>query len=72
MLGQLEDVEGGMCRRGRAIGGDALAMQVHACMTVRHLPTLVSGSTAHARLDCAYGPLQGRSGDAMSWDDLRL
>jgi hypothetical protein len=46
---------------GRAIGGDALAMQVHACMTVRHLPTLISGSTAHARLNRACGPVQGRS-----------
>lgn len=53
---------------GRAIGGDALAMQVYACMTVRHLPTLISGSTAHARLSIARAVgLQGRSGDKMDW-----
>ena len=51
---------------GRAIGGDALAMQVHACMTVRHLPTLISGSAAHARCNCAYRRSQGRGGDRVT------
>ncbi|KAF1911574.1 hypothetical protein BDU57DRAFT_93856 [Ampelomyces quisqualis] len=38
---------GWACAGGWAIGGDALAMQVHACPRA-HLPTLRSGS-AHAR-----------------------
>jgi hypothetical protein len=38
---------GWACAGRRAIGGDALAMQVHACPRA-HLPTLISGS-AHPR-----------------------
>jgi len=38
---------GWACAGGRAIGGDALAMQVHACARA-DLPTLISGS-AHPR-----------------------
>lgn len=52
---------GWACVGGRAIGGDALAMQVHA-RPWRHLPTLISA--AHARRKYTLGRLLRRRGDA--------
>lgn len=42
----------GACAVGRAIGGDALAMQAHAGLGA-HLPTLLSGSTSTSQLRAA-------------------
>ena len=59
---------GEACVGGRAIGGDALAMQVHAG-SWRHLPTLISA--AHARRKRKPGRLLRQRGDA-GWSRGRV
>lgn len=47
--GAIGGCRGWACAGGRAIGGDALAMQVHARLWA-HLPTLISGQRSTSQL----------------------
>jgi hypothetical protein len=59
------------CAGGRAIGGDALAMQVHACMTVKAL-TDSDQRQGRARRNSAFCQLLRRRDDKVGWSALRL
>ena len=61
------------CAGGRAIGGDALAMQVRACMTVRALTDFNPAAARHMHVVIAriVSRLRRRD-DQVGWCMLRL